>query len=144
MMNTPAMIKVRKRLGIGLVAIVGVAGLINYINKASEPAAITECRSDWKKCTTGDDILRHYKSQHGTGAKLAFECQWEAKKRARYGEPQWPDRPFIEGFLDKNNGIVILTEDDAKFQNGFGVYGKTRVLCTFDLNQDRVTDIQLN
>lgn len=75
---------------------------------------------------------------------VQVRCQRAAEDRAKYGSPKWPWLSFgsFRGGKDYvETGQVIAIEPDAQFQNGFGAMVHSRVVCRYDLNADKVTDV---
>jgi hypothetical protein len=136
---------------IGVIVILSVVGqLVKTDDKTTTPddrqasdavpAPKPDCSSDWKMCSDNADLVDHW---YGW-TEIQRECKEEAEKEAKYGTPEWPRFAFDEfrlGYLDK--GIAIAIEDDAKFSNGFGAMAKVNVICTYDLNNNTVTGINI-
>ena len=78
-----------------------------------------------------------------------LSCQRAAEKMAKYGTPQWPHswipnfNYFHKGSAYKETGRAMLIEDDAQFQNGFGAMVHSTVTCTYNLNAETVTDVNI-
>jgi hypothetical protein len=41
-------------------------------------------------------------------------------------------------------GKAVLLESDAQFQNKFGAWAHVRIECSYDLVQERVTDVSIS
>ncbi len=110
--------------------------------KAYEDAHPT-CEKHWKACTSNSDLIEHNSAWmfHGVSA-----CKIAADERARYGEPKWSWVPFGKyrtGDDYPKTGIVTVGDEDVSFQNAFGTYGRSRVVCVYDMNDERVVNVSV-
>jgi hypothetical protein len=74
-------------------------------------------------------------------------CKDEASDQARYGTPTWPwlyFGSFLKGTDYVTSGVAVLIEPDAQFQNGFGAMVHSRVVCKYDLRNDRVLSVTVS
>lgn len=99
------------------------------------------CRDDWTKCADNADLVNHWRHY----GEVQYECKQAANDLARFGAPQWPTRFFTTFELGNDyvtNGVVKAIDREVKMQNGFGVYGRTPVTCTYDLKAKAVTNVE--
>lgn len=121
---------------IGLVAVVGNS-------EDDKEKANPTCKSNWHLCSDNADLVNNY-----TGISLGqIRCEAEAKEQARYGEPKFPSfeafGTFYRGDDYVKNGMVTLVEKEAQFQNGFGAMVHSTVICKYDLNAEKVIDVNI-
>lgn len=101
------------------------------------------CASDWRKCDNNGDLVNNYDGM--TDAKV--QCEMTAENMAKYGEPEFPWIAFgtyLKGNHYIEDGKVVLIEDDAQFQNGFGAMVNSTVRCVYDLRTEQVVDMNIN
>ena len=81
-------------------------------------------------------------------SKVEVACKWAANKQAKYGEPKWPWVFYFSHYHPGTNyvssGVVVAIEPEAQFQNGYGAMVHSRVVCTYDLRAQRVTDVVIS
>jgi hypothetical protein len=134
------------RHGFALIGIV-VYALLAMGSSDSDSGESTQsssdpCTSDWRKCDNNSDLINNYDGM--IDAKT--DCQLAAEERAKYGEPEWPWVSFGKyksGEDYVKTGEVLIIEDDAKFENGFGAMRKTTVVCRYDLKRNTVVDLAI-
>jgi hypothetical protein len=110
--------------------------------KAYEDAHPT-CATNWKVCTSNSDLVENSSVWLW---KVKSGCESAADDAARYGKPNWSWVPFgsyLKGDDYPKTGIVTAIDEDVSFQNGFGTYGRSRVVCVYDLNTDRVINVSV-
>jgi hypothetical protein len=102
------------------------------------------CKRDWRSCADNSD----YVNING-GPRAKFACKSEAEKYAR-AEVDWG------GWLDPNfgsyrtgnsihtSGTIVLIDDVAKFQNGFGAMIRTKTYCEIYVKNDKVIRVFFN
>jgi hypothetical protein len=138
-----------------IVATIGtivVAGIIGQSVKTDEKQSSSEnqtsnsssgrCNSDWKLCSDNSDLVNHWFGWF----RVQRECKDEAERRSKYGTPEWPwfaFGKFRRGKSYVDSGIAVAFEDGAKFSNGFGAMVKVDLACTYDLNNNTVTDVSI-
>jgi hypothetical protein len=131
-------------IGVGTI-IFGIAGFVAIASYAdstpSTPVAVSACKADWHQCADLEDYVKNHDV-----ALIQVRCKRAANESAKYGTPQWPTGlSFKQSYdfqTDVKTGRLVLGEDRAQFQNGFGVMAHNNLVCEYDLNQDRVTDIR--
>jgi hypothetical protein len=64
------------------------------------------------------------------------ECQASANKQAKYAEAKWQWLIFKTHDSGKD-GVMMLTEKNAQFQNGFGAWKHVSILCGYNLKTGR-------
>ncbi|HWK96210.1 MAG TPA: hypothetical protein VNR39_12390 [Pseudolabrys sp.] len=102
--------------------------------------AATGCRVDWRQCADNSDMANNFNGW----VDVKVQCQRQADDRAKYGSPKWPwlaFSSFLGGSDYVKTGQVTAIEPDAQFQNGFGAWVRSRVVCRYDLNAGKVTDV---
>jgi hypothetical protein len=100
------------------------------------------CATNWMVCTNNTDLVKN----NPTWFKIQLACQLAANKAARYGEPKWGWVPFgkyLPGNGYRATGTITAIDDDVRFQNGFGVYGRSRVVCIYDLRNGLVANMSV-
>ena len=73
-----------------------------------------------------------------------YEGISEAEHRAKYGTPKWPSLAFgtfHKGGDSPKTGILVLLEKEAQFSNVFGGMAHSTVICTYDLNENKVLNV---
>jgi len=109
------------------------------------PAMADDCSSNWKICADNADLANN-NTDYGVKAKVA--CKMAAEDMAKYGTPEWPwlssFGTFLKGDDYLKTGIVTLIERDAGFKNAFNATVRSRVTCTYDLNTNRVIDVEIS
>src|SRR6476660_985664 len=88
------------------------------------------CATNWKACGDNSDLVAN--SPVWTRTQIA--CRRAANESARYGAPKWGwavFSKFLRGDDYPRTGRFTAVDEDVRFQNGFGVYGRTRVVCVF-------------
>ena len=133
-------------MSFGRSAAIGVFGLmvLAAISHNNEPSApeVPSCKSDWTLCTDNSDMANNW---HGW-THVQAACEIAAEKSAKYGTPEWPwlaFSSFLKGDDYPKTGIVKAMEDEAKFKNMFNASVKSKVICTYNINTETVTDIQV-
>jgi hypothetical protein len=134
-----------KKIGCGSVAVIVFFGLliIGSIGGGNGKATNSQCSQDWSKCKDNSELVNNY--QHMS--EIDSKCETAAKKEARYGNPDFPliaFGTFHKGTDYIETGTLILYEDDAQFQNGFGAMVHSNVECTYDLKSRNVTNIYIS
>jgi hypothetical protein len=126
-----------------LIVILIVTGYLmvkeDEIKENKEPPT---CKRDWKLCIDNSDFVNNLS---GMG-KIKAGCQRAANDATKYGDPEWPWLSFKlykPGNDYVKTGVAVLTEKDARFQNGFGVKTKVVVTCTYNLIADMVRDVRV-
>ena len=122
---------------IGFLAWIAHEGQEIIEQKKAQEAANPTCLSDYRKCSDNKDIVEHHQSKQDL--PLGFECKWQAKKSARFGDPEVSFDAFYKGRSNLENGIAILIDNDAKFKNAFGASQKVKATCLYDLKNDVAT-----
>ena len=100
------------------------------------------CDSDWRNC---EDLQAFINSASDGLIHAQADCKTAAERRAQYGDPRW-GYGFAHVVPAKSNldrGRVQLMAKDAEFQNGFGAWRKTNVVCTYDLERETVTNLSV-
>lgn len=131
------------RRGVGCVIILITVGIIGLaylsngtnkpesdLNKPPEDLQITQCRTDWTKCTDNEQVVEKYSGW----SKVTFDCKMQANKQARHGSPSWSWVPFGRyrgGDNYVTSGIAFAIDEDVQFQNMFGAKVNSRVVCTY-------------
>lgn len=122
----------------GLLAI----GFLGSAGDGKSPGQSNGCESNWKACRDNEDLANHYRDW----SRITVACKMAAERAARYGTPEFPWLPFgsfRKGRDYVETGIVDVYEKEAKFQNGFGAMVHSTVACTYDLNADKLMDVQI-
>ena len=122
-----------------------VAAGMNAKNVASSKKVYeAACKRDWRSCADNSDFIN---INGGPSAK--YSCKSEAEKYAK-GEVDWG------GWLDPNfgsyrtgksihtDGTIIVIDDVAKFQNGFGAMLRTTTYCQIDVVNNKVIRVFFN
>jgi hypothetical protein len=119
--------------------LLAVSGLIMLI--AAMPSPPPSCRDDWKLCKDNSDMVNN--SRAWQTAQVA--CRSRANEQARYGTPEWPTFFFSHYYpkIPYSTGIAVLIEPKAKFQNGYGAMAHTQVVCWYDLNTEKVINVEM-
>jgi hypothetical protein len=102
------------------------------------------CETDWKVCASNSDLVENNPDWLW---KVTRDCRIAADEAAKYGEPKWSWVPFgkyLRGTDYPKTGIVTAIDEDVRFQNGFGTYGRSRVVCVYDLNTRRVVNLSVD
>lgn len=117
----------------------------NLRSTPSLPPGAT-CSNDWRACKNNADLVNNYQKY----VDIQLRCQNAANDMARYGTPKWPGiwsgGPFTEFFRgdsDIKTGIAVAVEDHAQFQNAFGAYVHSEVLCRYDLKSNKVLNVEI-
>jgi hypothetical protein len=111
--------------------------------KEKEEAArriISACSSDYTKCLNNEDLINNYSGM--PGAKAA--CQIETEKLTKWGSPQWDWSKFgtfYTGTDYVSSGVIRIVDNNVKFQNGYGAYGKVQIECHYDLKSKQIDAI---
>lgn len=125
---------------VGVVAVAGVFGIILQVQETNQEIRSPSCKSDWTKCANNEELVKKYQKWRDAQS----ECGLQAIKLARYGKPVVG---FFESFYPGNNyvtsGIATAIDPDAQFQNGFGAMVHSRVICTYDLRTNKVTNVEV-
>ena len=101
------------------------------------------CKTDWKKCTDNKMLVNEFDGI----VKIKTACKLQANSQAKYGDPQWKwitFGTFLKGNDYIKNGLVVLFDNQVKFQNGFGAYKKTEVECIYSLKSNKITALRIN
>ncbi len=127
-----------------LVFVIGIMalGILGEAQDVKPPGQSNGCEDKWKSCRDNEDMANHFKDW----SRITVACKMAAESSARYGTPEFPWLPFgsfRKGRDYVDTGIVQVYEEEARFQNGFGAMVHSSVTCTYDLNADKVLDIQI-
>lgn len=98
------------------------------------------CKNNWMYCQDNEDMVENYFPLY----KAQSACEWETKKLANFGSPQFNWGAFggyAKGDDYKKLGKVLLIDDDVKFQNGFGAYQRTKIYCVYNLRTSKVESV---
>lgn len=101
------------------------------------------CKSDWKLCADNADLMNNFNGV----SRVTVECKIAAQKLAKYGEPKFPwlsFGTFLTGNAYVKTGIVTAIEKEAQFQNGFGAWANSSVVCKYDLNSGKIVDVVIS
>jgi len=122
---------------------IGFGGWLAYsepeVSSAAEEESVS-CRSDYTACASQEELVDTYKEM--TAARVS--CKRAAQKLARYGDAELPFYSFGSYFPYENSaksGKISLTEDDARYQNGFGAMEHVKLKCVYDLQAREVVEI---
>lgn len=66
---------------------------------------------------------------------MSAECKVAVQRLAKWDyewTDGWTDRAFSPVWLEKDNGLVLLSGDKLKLQNGFGAWKHVSYLCTYN------------
>jgi len=110
--------------------------------ETATPEAPSCKNDDWSKCADNEEMAN---SNAWYWVSATTACKRAANRVAKYGDPKWPWLPFSHyksGDSYAKTGIAVLIEPDAQFQNGFGAWAHVKVICTYDLREKKVTNIQ--
>lgn len=130
---------IRSLIGVGLIVAVGEI-LQALPRQPSPPPPPPTCKTDWSKCTDNRDLMDNNKAM----GDASYQCKVAAAELARYGTPEFSRVPFSTFYIGSDyitTGIAKLVDKGARFQNGFGAMQHMRVTCTFDLRENKVTDV---
>ena len=111
--------------------------------KKAYEAAHPTCATNWMVCTNNGDLVEN----SSIWLKVQVACRLAAEGAARYGEPKWGWISFgryLRGNDYPKTGVVTAIDEDVRFQNGFGVYGRSRVICVYDLKNQLVINVSVN
>ena len=100
------------------------------------------CAQDWQRCTDNTQLIEYYNKHFDA----VFACKQEARKRARYGKPEFSRVAFGSYYPGDDyirTGIMQLIENNAKFQNVYGTVVNTRVYCDYNLYTNAVVSIHI-
>ncbi len=102
------------------------------------------CSKSWRACKDNLDLIENNSAWmfHGKGA-----CMTAAEDTARYSKPKWSWVPFgkyLPVNVYRKDGKVHDIDEDVGLQNAFGIYGRSRVVCVYDMNAERVLDLSVN
>jgi hypothetical protein len=108
--------------------------------KAREAAEAKSCKMKWQACTDNTDLVDNYK----TLDDAKDDCKHTANNLAKYGDPKW-ERWIFSKYRGGNDaprtGIITLADDEVRFQNAFGTYGKSQVICEYSLSEKKVVNV---
>lgn len=99
------------------------------------------CKKDYRRCTDNTDFMNN--SDALIPAQVA--CQQAAEAKSKYGDPKWPWLAF-SNYSEGNEvktGRLLIGENNAQFQNGFGAWEHVRVVCEFDLKLKQVIAVDI-
>lgn len=111
--------------------------------KKAEKTQLDACREDWTKCLNQADVAENYSELRN----VRISCMQLAERMAQYGDPEFPWLNFQKYLSDsdyRTKGEMILVEDGAKFQNGFGAMKRVTISCFYDLVSGKIKDLQVN
>jgi hypothetical protein len=118
----------------GLIVWVVIAGG----NQQEKEKANPTCVSDYTKCSDNKDLIEHHRSKDGIYMNVI--CETAAQESAKYGKPkfQFPSfGSFYRGHSYIDNGVAILVDDRAMFQNAFGADVHVVATCRYNLKADQ-------
>lgn len=109
--------------------------------KAREAAEAESCKMKWQACTDNADLVNNYSRRFD--AKV--DCERAANKLAKYGDPKWGWLTFSKyhgGNDAPRTGIITIADDKVRFQNAFGTYAKSKVVCEYNLKEKKVVSVK--
>jgi hypothetical protein len=112
-------------------------------HQAALEKAWPTCKSDFHLCKDNSDLANHYEKM----SDAQFNCYWQAKDMAKYGEPKFETYKFpsfLPGETAPKDGRLILIDTRAQFQNGFGAWVHSRVACNYDFSTGTVLNVSIN
>jgi hypothetical protein len=119
-----------------------IAAGINAKNVAvSTEVYEAACKRDWQACADNGDYI----NIHGAPSSK-YSCKSEAEKYAK-GEVDWggwltPNfGSYRTGKSIHTDGTIILIDDAAKFQNGFGAMLKTTTYCQINVRTNNIVQV---
>lgn len=98
------------------------------------------CKRNWKACFDNAD----YVNIHDITFKWLYKCKSMAEAQATYGDVDWGGWSVINfgGYINGNsihtNSTITLTDNHAKYQNGFGARVKAKTNCLINLNNEEI------
>jgi hypothetical protein len=114
---------------------------------APPPPPVVDCKTDWRLCEDNSALANSNSSDY---FHARFACKESADGMAKYGTPDWgngwfqfPFTGYHPGDSAAKTGKMILFEDNAKFQNGFGAMAHVRVSCVYNFNTKSVEDVNI-
>jgi len=122
--------------------VVAIIWPIRSDQEVAQAAATDACRDDWHQCK--DNAMLVNESHMDENAVVA--CKQEADNEAKYGHPDLPLLAFghfSTGDSYLKSGVLVLSEPDAGFQNGFGAMARATVTCWYDMKKQAVVDMQI-
>jgi hypothetical protein len=123
--------------------IISLAGISDNSGSGKPAKVETGCKVVWSKCVDNADLANNYSGW----TRVKADCKLEADKLARYGDPKWPWGSFESFYVGDNyakKGIAYAIEREAQFQNGYGAWARVEVVCQYDLNAKKVTNVSIN
>lgn len=113
--------------------------------ESSGAVSIQPCKIDWRQCKNTFDLAINYERFF----EIPTSCKAAANRKAEYGTPVWPGfssgGPFgnIRAGDQVVNGLVLVIEPDAQFQNEFGAMVHSTVFCQYDLKTKTVVSVSI-
>jgi len=111
-------------------------------NSNAPVSAEDACHDDWHKCTDNSMLVNHWSGE--TAASIA--CEGAADEQAKWGHPTFSTIPFptFRGGNDYvKNGLMVISDKDTAFQNGFGAMERVTAVCAYDLNAGKVAELDV-
>jgi hypothetical protein len=119
----------------------GMAALVTPQPTPPPELPSPSCKTDWHLCVDNADLINNYERV----GFAKYDCRQAADGLSKYGTPEWPFWVkfgyFRTGTTAPKTGQIQLTEDEAKFSNGFGAMQKVTVVCDYDLTARKVKNV---
>jgi hypothetical protein len=140
--------KALSKLGLAAALLCAAASLIGC-DEAATPSHAADvssnsCQRNWHACKDNTDLMNNYTDL----THWRVQCLFAAKQAAKYGDPTFPSHFYFSSFHGNGDyvgdGIAVLIEPDARFQNAFGAMVHSHVECTYDIRADKVTNIEVD
>ena len=134
----------QQRLGVFLFSIVSFFVIGGMMVGGSKDGPASACVSDWTKCKDNSDLANNWKDYR---LDVSSACKLEANEMAKYGDPKWSwysFGSFLPGDSAATKGVITAIDSDVQFQNGFGAWARTRVVCQYDLRNKKVLNVSFN
>jgi hypothetical protein len=132
-----------RRFCLAIIGVFVVGAMLTGKGENGSAATEAACTSDWTKCTDNADLANNWKDYRLT---VAPACRRQADDVAKYGDPKWSwysFGSFLPGDSAATKGVITAVDADVQFQNGFGAYGRMRVVCDYDLRQKKVLTVSV-
>lgn len=121
--------------------VMGVIIITTLVYSDSRTPEQKACAENWKNCTDNGQLINLSSYAH-----ISTDCKIAATRQAKYGDPDFPSSPFqtyLKGRDYIDNGVAVLIEEGAKFQNVYGTKERSKVVCRYDLNAKEVTKVTI-